>query len=50
MALFVANLAFASDQLVAAAKLGVLLGSALAGIGGTLLLSFASRHATPERT
>ena len=44
MALFIANLAFADAELLSAAKIGVLLASAAAGLLGWLLL-----YTTPDR-
>ena len=44
MSIFVANLAFpASPELLDSAKLGILVGSMIAGIGGFLVLRFATR-------
>jgi Na+/H+ antiporter NhaA len=42
MSLFVAGLAFSQTELLDPAKVGILAGSALAGITGSLILSRAS--------
>ena len=47
VALFVAGISFGEDRLSASAKLGVLLASALAGIGGYLLLRLGPPGAAP---
>ncbi len=47
MSIFIANLAFPADPLLLdSAKLGILLGSALAGLAGYLVLRLSSRPAT----
>jgi NhaA family Na+:H+ antiporter len=44
VALFVANLAFASEALVDMAKLGIMLGSVLAAVLGYLVLRVSARR------
>ncbi|MHB8893040.1 MAG: Na+/H+ antiporter NhaA [Candidatus Limnocylindrales bacterium] len=49
MSLFVSELAFPDPAMLAAAKLGILVASALAGLGGVVVLFLASRRtAVPE--
>ncbi|HUF13957.1 MAG TPA: Na+/H+ antiporter NhaA [Longimicrobiales bacterium] len=47
MSLFIANLAFPAGVLLPAAKIGILAGSAIAGVAGTLVLLRASRRVPP---
>ena len=40
MSLFIANLAYVEDDLISAAKMGVIIGSLVAGVLGYLILRF----------
>lgn len=44
MALFIANLAFTDTMLLNSAKIGILLASTIAGLGGWAVLSYAHRR------
>jgi NhaA family Na+:H+ antiporter len=48
MSLFIAGLAFGAGELNEAAKLGVLLGSALSGVTGALLIVRTRRHKSAD--
>ncbi|WP_017730884.1 Na+/H+ antiporter NhaA [Nafulsella turpanensis] len=47
MALFIANLAFTDAELLGAAKIGILLGSTIAGVGGYILLRITLPKVSP---
>jgi NhaA family Na+:H+ antiporter len=47
VAIFVANLAFRGDEMLELAKLGIMLGSLVAGVAGYLVLRLTRRSGTP---
>ena len=48
MSLFIANLAYVEENLVAAAKMGVIIGSLVAGVFGYLILRFTLKEDAGE--
>lgn len=50
VSLFIAGLAFGTPETLANAKLGILIGSALSGIGGVIVLALVSATETAEET
>lgn len=50
VALFITSLAFADESLIADAKIGILAGSVVAGVGGWILLRTATSSSQAQRT
>jgi len=48
MSLFIANLAYEDEALITAAKMGVIIGSLVAGVSGYLILRFTLKEKTSE--